>query len=183
MSKSPIDKYVLFVGFAFSALLLPRAASAAPLNVTSSVSGAGPLFVYSYTVMNSSVPDLLSVTLTTPAQADAVQNLTVPSGFSAFFDAGVGLVDFVADTRAFSIGSSISGFTLQSPFQLGAVPFSALSLDANQNPVVTTGVVSPAASPVPEPGAFGLVIAFLLSAFAVYCRKRSIKMRMQYFLS
>ncbi len=182
MSKSPIQKYVLSIVFAFSTLLLPRAVSAAPLNVTSSVSGNGPLFVYSYTVMNTSVPDLLSVTLTTPAQAGAVQSLTTPSGFSVFFDAGIGLVDFVADTRAFSIGSSISGFTLQSPFQLGAAPFSALSLDANQNPIVTTGVVSPAASPVPEPGAFGLVAASLLSAFAVYCRKHSTRIRMQYFL-
>ena len=173
MSKLFFPKHVSLKAFAFFAFLLPCAVSAAPLAVTSSVSGNGPLFLYSYTVINSSLPDLLSVTLTTPAQGSAVQNLTAPSGFSAFFDAGIGLVDFVADTSSFSIGSSISGFTLQSPFQLGSVPFSALSLDANQNPVVTTGTVSPSASLVPEPSALGLVAVSLLSAFAVYRRKHS----------
>ena len=150
-------------GLALLALIVPCAASAAPVTVTSTSTANGLLFSYDFTVTNTSLPDLLSVTLTTPSQPNAVQNLTAPTGFSAFFDAGVGLVDFVSDTLSFTVGSSVSGFALQSPFQLSSTAFSTLSLDADQNPVVTTGTVSPA----PEPASLGLVGLALLSVFGL----------------
>ncbi|MEJ7607634.1 MAG: PEP-CTERM sorting domain-containing protein [Bryobacteraceae bacterium] len=165
--SSPAFSFVLL---ALTVLLMaPSHAGAASITVTSSTTVQGALYRYDYAISNSSIPDLLSVTLSVPAQANAVQNLMAPAGFSAFFDAGLGLVDFVEGSRAFTVGSTIAGFSFASPFQLGATNFTALSLDSNQNPVITSGTTSA----VPEPASMGLFaagLAILLSARK--CRRR-----------
>ncbi len=158
-----MSKYLTLTALSLLSFFAPCFATATPLTVTSSVTSRGALSLYDYTIINSGLPNLQSVTLTTPAQASAVQNLTAPSGYSAFFDAGIGLVDFVVNSRQFPIGSSVGGFTLESPFDLDAAPYSALSLDANQNPVVTTGAVTP----TPEPATFGLLAVSLLSVLSL----------------
>ncbi len=174
MSKLPfLKRPAVSISLALLAMILPGLLSATPVTVTSSVSANGPLYVFDFTVTDNSLPNLLSITLTVPSQASAVQNLVAPAGFFADFDPGVGLVDFVSDTSSFSIGTPVTGWILQSPFQLGSVSFSTLSLDANQNPVTTTGTVSSIDSATPEPSALGLMAVSSICVFCLHRKKHS----------
>jgi hypothetical protein len=114
----------------------------------------------------------LSVTLTVPADPTAVQNLLAPAGFNAFFDPGLGLVDFIEDTSLFTSGSIVGPFTFTSPFTITPV-FSALVLDARQS-LVTMPVDVIAAAPAPEPTTAGFAL-FGMVTFIVLRRRPAIR--------
>ena len=157
--------YLSAVGLFMLALPVDAKAGEVALSFTETVQGSNLLYNFSVTDNVPLDETLLSATLSVPAQANAVQNLMAPAGFSAFFDPGLGLVDFIENTSGFVPGVTVSGFTFTSPFLLTNPGFTALALDSLGNPVTFSGTAVGPGSPTPEPGSFGLsAIPFLLLA-------------------
>lgn len=134
---------------------LARPGAANPITLTPTITNlSGGLIRYEYSVNNTSLFDFSAMSISLIAAPNAVQNLIAPTGFNAFFDPGLGQVDFVEDTQNFTAGSTISGFAFDSPFAPGSSIFTALRLDQSENPVTLTGTTqAPAPISVPEPGA------------------------------
>ncbi len=148
------------------AIVVPNSAHAASLTLTPTTAFEDGFFHYDYTISNDTNSDFLLVTLDVAAQPNAIQNLVAPTGFFSNFDAGLGLLDFAGqESIGFPAGSTFTGFEFDSPLQPRASSFTALRLDANENPVTFTGRTQ-APAPVPEPsstaGLVALVSGFLL---------------------
>lgn len=163
------------------ALVVPNIARAVTLGsdlmqdvtVTPTTTFDDGLFHYDYTISNNTTNDFLLVTLDVAAQPNTIQNLSTPDGFIGIFDAGLGLLDFGGeDSPGFTAESTFTGFEFDSPFQPRVSSFTALRLDANENPVTFTGRTS-APTAVPEPSMLaGLALAPTILLFR---RKRSRK--------
>jgi len=153
-------------------LALPSVARA-QLTLTPTITNlAGGLFSYQYSVNNTSPFDFSAISIAVIAAPETVQSLVVPTGFSGFFDPGLGQVDFVEDTQDFTAGATISGFNFISPFAPQMSTFTALRLDMNDNPVTITGtVLAPA---IPEPATFALFGAELAGLAAMKIRRRKV---------
>lgn len=142
------------------------------LNPTITNLGGG-LVSYQYSVSNTSLFDFSAISINVVAAPGAVQSLTAPTGFSAFFDPGLGQVDFVENTQNFAAGTTVSGFSFISPFAPQMSTFTALRLDGNGNPVTITGsVLAPA--PVPEPATVLLLGFGLAGLAALKFRRRKV---------
>ncbi len=154
---------------ALCALVLPGAARA-QVTVSPTVTSSGGLFTYNYAVTNNTRLDLVLVTIPTISGPGSVLNLTAPAGFLASFDPGLGLVDFIEDTQAFTAGRTFSGFRFDSPFGPVASQFTALNVQGG----ATRG---PTLAPVPEPGtlALGLTLAPGLILVSLRRRKRLVE--------
>jgi hypothetical protein len=162
----------LCLAAALSILFLPGAARA-QISVDPTVTPVGSLFHYEYSVTNNELEDVVIVTLegVVPDPA-AIQNLTAPPGFLASFDSGLGLVDFLGDAVDFTPGSTVSGFSFDSPYSPQTIPFSALSVQGTPYAGTTRG---PAGTPaVPEPGSLLLLSAFGVSS-TLFLRRRARK--------
>jgi len=160
-----------------SALLCALALSAtahAQITLTPTITNiGGGLIRYQYSVSNTSLFDFSVISINVIAAPGAVQSLVAPTGFSAFFDPGLGQVDFVENTQSFTAGSTISGFAFNSPFAPQMSTFTALRLDGNGNPVTITGsVLAPAV--IPEPATFLLFGAGLAGLAAMKIRGRKV---------
>jgi len=165
-------QYVQFLGLAslVYALVVPNGAQAASLTVTPTTTARGDLFHYDYTISNNTDTDFSLVTIDVAAQPSAIQNLVTPNGFLSNFDAGLGLLDFGGEySPGFTAGATFSGFAFDSPFQPEASSFTALRLDANENPVTLAGqTLAPTA--VPEPSS--LVGLALVPGLLLFRQKR-----------
>lgn len=165
-------QYIRSLGLAslLYALVVPSSVHAASLTVTPMTTSNGGLFHYDYTISNDTTTDFSLVTIEVAARPDAVQNLVIPNGFLSSFDASLGLLDFGgADSPGFTAGATFSGFAFDSPLQPEASSFTALRLDANENPVTLTGqTLAPTA--VPEPSS--LVGLALVPSLLLFRRKR-----------
>lgn len=138
----------------------------ADVTVTPTVSFDNGLYHYDYTVANNSADELAILTLTTLPGADTIQNLMAPDGFLADYDSGLGLVSFLeGDTGTFDPGSSVSGFSFDSPFQPGGTTFEALTIEG-------ASVVGTTLAPAPEPGSIATLGALLATGAAVWRRRR-----------
>ena len=102
---------------------------AADVVVEAQVTAVGGEFLYSYMVTNNTDMELVIITIEVPSDPTAVMNLSAPTGFSASFDSGLGVVDFVMDTSMFSGMSTVGSFTFESPFGAGSANFTALDMD------------------------------------------------------
>lgn len=139
--------------------LVPNSAYAASLTVTPTTTSENGLFHYNYTISNDTINDFLLVTIDVAAQPNAIQNLVTPTGFFSNFDPGIGLLDFAGPaSTGFTAGSTFTGFEFDSPLQPRASSFTALRLDANENPVTFTGQTP---APVPEPSSTAGLVALL----------------------
>lgn len=173
MKNSP--RYPKFL--ALATVLLCALAFAAPahaqITLTPTITDlGGGLTRYEYSVSNTSLFDFSAISITVIAAPETVQSLIAASGFSAFFDPGLGQVDFVEDTQNFAAGSTISGFAFNSPFAPQMSSFTALRLDGDGNPVTITGsVLAPA---IPEPATFVLFGAGLAGLAAMKLRRRKV---------
>jgi len=147
-----------------TALALPGAAHA-QLTLTPTITNlAGGLFRYEYSVNNTSLFDFSAISIAVIAAPETVQSLVAPTDFNAFFDPGLGQVDFVEDLQDFNAGTTIAGFAFNSPFAPQSSPFTALRLDESGNPVTFAGtVLAPA---IPEP-ATALLLAIGLAGITV----------------
>jgi hypothetical protein len=157
-----------------AALILPAGtARAQEVLVSPTVSPlSGGLFRYKYSVTNNTSLPLSVVTINVFSLPDAVQNATAPTGFSIFFDPGLGLLDFVEDTENFAVGTTISGFEFDSAFAPNPSSFEAVALDANENPVTFVGsTLAPTA--IPEPGTLVLGLGLVPGLLLAYRRRRS----------
>jgi len=163
-------KFLVLAGALLCALALSATAHA-QITLTPTITNiGGGLVRYEYTVNNTSLFDFSVISITVIAAPGAVQSLVAPTGFSAFFDPGLGQVDFVENTQNFTAGSTISGFAFNSPFGPQMSTFTALRLDMNGNPVTITGsVLAPA---IPEPATFVLFGAGLVGLAAMKIRRR-----------
>ncbi len=155
-------RLIVLAGALLCALALPNAVRAEPIMLTPTVTNQGNgLFSYQYTVVNTSSFDFSAVSIMNlPRIANAVQNIITPAGFNAFFDPGLGQLDFVIGSLdpafpGFAAGSTISGFSFLSPFGPGLTDFTATRLDENFAPVEVSGtLLAPQqnqGAPVPEP--------------------------------
>lgn len=141
-------------------------AHAQSLVVQSNVTFNGSTYHYDYTVNNQTATDISSVTLAgLPTDASAVQNLTAPATFVAFFDSGLGLLSFQEGSAAFVAGSSVSGFGFDSAFSFSAPTYTAV--DVNGMELSGTSV-----SAVPEPSTYALIGALVALGFVVYRKRR-----------
>jgi len=156
-------------------LTLPSAAYAEPIMLNPTITNLGNgLFSYQYSVTNTSPFDFSAISiLNLPTVGNAVQNLMAPAGFNAFFDPGLGELDFVEDTQSFAAGATVSGFSFISPFAPGLTTFTALRLDGD-NPIIVQGtVLAPQNAPaaVPEPATM-VLLATGLAGIAAKVRGR-----------
>lgn len=159
---------------ALGALFSAGAARAQVSVLAAPVTFTGGLFNYSYSVTNITASDLLIVNLNSlPMVPGALANLTAPTGFKiSSYDPGVGIESFLADTQAFTPGSTISGFSFTSAFGPGAVPFDAQ--DAAGGTSAGTTVGPSAAAPVPEAGTLvSLGAGVLLLTLCAVRRRRA----------
>ena len=117
------------------ALLALGGSSSSQVVVSPTVSSAGGIFTYSYSVTNNGLFDLaiVNVPVTT---AGNLMNLFAPTGFGISFDPGVGIVSFFEDVdpltlQTFSPGSTRGLFMFTSTLRPGAATFDALDIGAN----------------------------------------------------
>ncbi len=172
MKNSPQQiRLLVLAGALLCALVLPSAAQAEPIMLNSTVTTLSTgLFRYVYSVANTSTFDYSAISINVIDEPNAVQNLFRPTGFRAFFDPGLGQVDFVENRRNFTAGSIISGFGFDSPYAPNLSVFTALRLDSNFNPVTVQGtVLAPAA--VPEPTTM-IMLGTGLAGIAAKARRR-----------
>ncbi len=182
MLRTQSPRRLLGLAGALCALGLPISAHAQstvnPITVNPTVSALnGGLYHYNYTVTNGSVFDLSLVTISTIAttfsQGAAVQNLVAPTGFTATFDSGLGLLDFAENTQPFTAGTTVSGFAFDSAYAPGASTFEALALPEGGSVTFDGTTLAPA--PVPEAGTatgLGLGLGLLLGLIGLGLRRR-----------
>ena len=131
------------------AFALPNSARA-QVSVSETLTKAGNLFQYNYVVANNTPDDIFILTLgNLPSGPNAVQNLAFPAGFQATYDPGFNDVSFLPDlgsNSVFGAGTTLSGFSFQSPYLPVGTTFDTLSLAGE-----VTGNVTP------EPGALALL--------------------------
>jgi len=165
-------KLLVLASVLLCALALPGAAITLTPTITNL---SGGLVRYEYSVNNTSLFDFSAISISVIAAPNAVQNLITATGFNAFFDPGLGQVDFVEDTQNFTAGSTISGFAFDSPFAPGSSIFTALRLDQSENPVTLTGTTQAPIS-IPEPAAtMGLLGIGLAGLALMKIRRRKLR--------
>jgi hypothetical protein len=159
----------IFLTFAaIAAAAVPVPVQALTVEGTRTVISGG--FHYEFTVDNSAGPnEVLVVTLNAPPNdALLASTLAGPGGFQTSYDPGLGLVDYLADTISFAVGSVISGFTFDStasPPQFFTT-FTALDLEAE----TFTGSV--AFKQAPDPGSTLFFVCLGLFALGIVQCKR-----------
>jgi hypothetical protein len=140
-------------GSAVLGFLVMAQAAHAGLIVQSAVSAAsGGGFHYEFSIENSGPEEFAILSLNAPTLDPLIAaSLVVPMGFTAFYDAGLGFVDFLADI-SFGVGPQLSGFGFDSeagPLAGFFNVFTALDLAGNE----FTGRVAP----IPEPTTLALI--------------------------
>jgi hypothetical protein len=169
MRRSP---HLLALAGALCVLVLFGVAARAQVSVSPTLGFDGTLYSYSYSVANPTALDLALVSVGVLSQPNAVLNPTAPAGFLISFDPGVGLVSFLEDLdpatpQTFAAGTTVSGFTFQSPFSPSLSRFEALDLAGN---TFTGPTLGPNA--IPEPSTLLLGLAVLPGLFFLPRRLR-----------
>ncbi|MBA2253452.1 MAG: hypothetical protein H0W13_12245 [Nitrospirales bacterium] len=154
------SRILTLVSALMCALILPRLVHAGPILVDASVSINNGLFHYNYGVTNNSPLDLSVVTISLFSSPLAIQNLVAPTGFNTNFDVRLGLLDFLENTRSFTMGTTVSGFQFDSPFGPNTSSFTALALNSNGGLISFAGqtLAPQVTTPVPEPSTFVLAL-------------------------
>jgi hypothetical protein len=140
-------------------------ANAATITVTPDVTLSSGLYHYAYSITNNTPDDAFLIDIPVAASPSAIENLTAPSGFTAAFDSGLGLVSFLEDSSFFS-STPESGFSFDSLEGPGNVLFSATVLSSSTNSIYT--VSGGTLAPVPEPRwlpGFALLACLCLPVF------------------
>lgn len=147
-------------------LLTAGGCAQAAVSIASSVTSAGGVFTYSYSVTNSgTLADLTVIDI--PIGQSLITNLTAPTGFGIFADSG--LVTFFEDadfftTQTFAPNSTVQFFTYDSLIAPVPVTFSAQDTDGE----IFTGTTQAA---VPEPSGLMLLAASALPLLAIRTRR------------
>jgi hypothetical protein len=154
------------VGLAVVVSALAAPAMAAPI-VVPTVTPAGPLFHYDYSITNE-VPgeDIILVTIAVPPMDATLTNLFAPQGFMALYDPVLGLVDFLPQLGSpalFAVGTTLGGFGFDSANPPVPGTFEAVTLSG----AVLTGQTDAPGTPgvIPEPATMTL-LALGLGALA-----------------
>jgi hypothetical protein len=152
----------------FAALCLFVAASQAhaQVDVTPTVSFANGVYSYNYSVANSSAEDLALVNINVTPGLFTIQNLLTPAGFQSVYDTNLGIVTFLSDANVFGAGTTLDGFTFDSPYAPSATMFDALSLNGTPFVGTTQGPV------VPEPGSLALLVGLGVTGIVALRRRK-----------
>lgn len=152
-------------------VLLAAPAQATPI-VTATVTPAGFLFHYEYSITFNALDDEVAVlTVIVPAgDATLDSTLVAPAGFLASYDPGLGFLDFLP-VVSFPGAGTLSGFAFNSARSAAATTFQALTIFGGTLGGPTTGPLGPP-SPIPEP-ATGALLAVGLAAVARRMARRT----------
>jgi hypothetical protein len=152
----------ILVGLALILAGLSTAPAQATPIVTATVTPAGSLFHYDYTVtFNPSDGEIAIVTIVvTPGDSDLDSTLVAPAGYLGSYDSGLGLLDFLP-LISFPTSGSVSGFAFNSRRSNAPTTFSALNVSGAPLNGATTGPLGPPATAVPEPATAVLIGAGL----------------------
>lgn len=84
----------------------------AEIHVDAVVTPVGSSYRFDIAVRNDSTEDVALISLVDAPTADPLigSTLVLPTGFQGSYDAGLGIVDFLADTGIFAVGQEILGF-------------------------------------------------------------------------
>lgn len=169
-------KLLVLASALLSALCLPGAVHG-QITLTPTITDAGGgLFSYQYSVRNTSLFDFSAISIEVIPESEAVQSLVAPIDFSAFFDPGLGQVDFVEDAQNFAAGMTVGGFSFTSPFEPQPSTFTALRFDENTgDPVTFTGSVL--APQIPEPASVLFLGVGLAGLATMRTRRRGLVAR------
>lgn len=147
-------------------LLIATSQAHAQVDVTPTVSFANGLYSYDYSIMNSSLEDLALVNINVTSGIFTIQNLMAPTGFQSVYDTNLGIVTFLSDSEVFGAGTTLNGFTFDSPYAPSATMFDALSLNGTPFVGTTQGPV------VPEPGSIALLAGLGMTGMLARNRRR-----------
>ena len=158
MSRSMQYKAILGAAGMGCLFLFPNSAHAQVVTPTVTTL-AGGIYHYDYSIMNTGTTDLFDVSIHVHPGANQVFSVMAPIGFTASYDSGLGLVDFLENTNSFATGQAISGFTYDSSLAPKSSTF-----DANFAPTsggITTTSGSTLAATVPEGSSLPLLCSGL----------------------
>ncbi len=152
-------------------VLLAAPAQATPI-VTATVTPAGSLFHYEYSIEFSPLDDEVAVltVIVTAGDPDISPTLVAPAGYLASYDSLLGLLDFLP-VVSFPGAGTVTGFAFNSAHQVGPTTFEALTIFGGSLSGPTTGPLGPA-TPIPEP-ATGALLAVGLAAVARRMARRT----------
>ncbi len=146
-------------------LLTGLIAPAQALQIQSLATDLGGLFHYDVTVLNDDpIPELLLVSISDAPLGDGLieSSLTAPSGFLASYNAGLGLLDFIADTTPiFPSGpTGLFSFDSSAPPDAALTTYEAIDLSGELfTGTVDSRLVRAVAAPgVPALFTLGLVL-------------------------
>ena len=133
--------------------LFSAGAAHAQVSVTPTITQAGSLYNYSYSITNFTNTNLAAINLDgLPLVPGALTNFSAPGTFGITnpYDSGVGIETFYEGTAAldtFSPGSTISGFSFSSIFAPATISFDTLDDSGGTATGTTLGPAGAAAVP------------------------------------